>query len=304
MVLGAAALARRRRDRRRRPLPPRARSQARRRSTPSRSSAVDEFADGGLHPGYAFPLWHGFLALVARVALLDPIRGRPARGRRARAARASRRLRGGYALFRRVGPAVAVVCAQVGVTALAPADGGAYTALALPGDGVAPAARPRGDRARVRVRRAAEPARARVRRRRGARPGGRPPDLRDLPLAAVRGLSRRPLAGRAGGVQADRRCARSARAPSGSRSSPGCFRSFATRPRTNAGADELQRAFSQYGDQLDRLSPTRAIGSRPRSSAGRGRSRSSRSSSCLLPGLRYADAGPRTFSAASSRLLR
>src|SRR4029077_9555039 len=24
---------------------------------------VDEFKDGGLHPGYAFPLWHGFLAL-------------------------------------------------------------------------------------------------------------------------------------------------------------------------------------------------------------------------------------------------
>src|SRR4029453_10533803 len=38
----------------------------------------------------------------------------------------------GYALFRRVGPAVAVVCAQVGVTALAPAHGGAYTALDLP----------------------------------------------------------------------------------------------------------------------------------------------------------------------------
>ena len=38
----------------------------------------------------------------------------------------------GYALFRRVGPAVAVVCAQVGVTALAPAHGGAYTALGLP----------------------------------------------------------------------------------------------------------------------------------------------------------------------------
>jgi hypothetical protein len=35
-------------------------------------------------------------------------------------------------LFRRVGPAVAVVCAAVAVTALAPASGGAYTALALP----------------------------------------------------------------------------------------------------------------------------------------------------------------------------
>ena len=28
---------------------------------------VDEFKDGGLHPGYAFPLWHGFIALMAWV---------------------------------------------------------------------------------------------------------------------------------------------------------------------------------------------------------------------------------------------
>src|SRR5439155_9251389 len=34
--------------------------------------AVDEFKDGGLHPGYAFPLWHGWLALVAKVADVDP----------------------------------------------------------------------------------------------------------------------------------------------------------------------------------------------------------------------------------------
>jgi hypothetical protein len=32
---------------------------------------VGEFADGGLHPGYAFPLWHGFLACVARLAGVD-----------------------------------------------------------------------------------------------------------------------------------------------------------------------------------------------------------------------------------------
>jgi hypothetical protein len=32
---------------------------------------VREFADGGLHPGYAFPLWHGVLALVARFAAVD-----------------------------------------------------------------------------------------------------------------------------------------------------------------------------------------------------------------------------------------
>ena len=33
---------------------------------------VDEFRDGGLHPGYAFPLWHGFLALVSWVSGVDP----------------------------------------------------------------------------------------------------------------------------------------------------------------------------------------------------------------------------------------
>src|SRR5438132_8659882 len=34
--------------------------------------AVDEFRDGGLHPGYAFPLWHGWLALVTKLAGVDP----------------------------------------------------------------------------------------------------------------------------------------------------------------------------------------------------------------------------------------
>src|SRR5437773_385360 len=29
---------------------------------------LDEFKDGGLHPGYAFPLWQGFMALVTRLA--------------------------------------------------------------------------------------------------------------------------------------------------------------------------------------------------------------------------------------------
>src|SRR3954454_8716839 len=32
---------------------------------------VDEFMDGGLHPGYAFPLWHGLDALVAWFSGLD-----------------------------------------------------------------------------------------------------------------------------------------------------------------------------------------------------------------------------------------
>ena len=32
---------------------------------------LDEFKDGGLHPGYAFPLWHLFLAFVARLSGVD-----------------------------------------------------------------------------------------------------------------------------------------------------------------------------------------------------------------------------------------
>ena len=33
--------------------------------------SVGQVADGGLHPGYAFPLWHGALAAVARLAGID-----------------------------------------------------------------------------------------------------------------------------------------------------------------------------------------------------------------------------------------
>jgi Family of unknown function (DUF6541) len=34
-------------------------------------NVVNEFRDGGLHAGYAFPLWHGVLALVARLGGVD-----------------------------------------------------------------------------------------------------------------------------------------------------------------------------------------------------------------------------------------
>jgi hypothetical protein len=40
------------------------------RSDPLRS--LDEFRDGGLHPGYAFPALHGFLALVSKLAGVGP----------------------------------------------------------------------------------------------------------------------------------------------------------------------------------------------------------------------------------------
>jgi hypothetical protein len=34
--------------------------------------SLDEYRDGGLHPGYAFPLFHGFLALLSMLAGVDP----------------------------------------------------------------------------------------------------------------------------------------------------------------------------------------------------------------------------------------
>jgi hypothetical protein len=34
--------------------------------------SLDEYKDGGLHPGYAFPLWHGALAVIAKLAGVDP----------------------------------------------------------------------------------------------------------------------------------------------------------------------------------------------------------------------------------------
>jgi hypothetical protein len=96
---------------------------------------VNEFADGGLHPGYAFPLWHGLLAVVARLADVDP----------ALAVRHEATVlaplaflvayEAGYALFRSRAGAAGVLLAQVALIGLAPAGGGAYVSLALPATG-------------------------------------------------------------------------------------------------------------------------------------------------------------------------
>src|SRR5207244_424525 len=94
--------------------------------------AVDEFKDGGLHPGYAFPLWHGVLALVSRLAGVDP----------AAVVRHESSLlapvlflvtyEAGRALFRSAALAWAVLAAQLGLAAFAAGNGGALPGLALP----------------------------------------------------------------------------------------------------------------------------------------------------------------------------
>src|SRR6188472_1875616 len=96
------------------------------------TGAVDEFPDGGLHPGYAFPLWHGVLALVAKVSGADPV-DVVLHGPTVLAPLAVViGYEAGWALFRRVVPAVTSSAAAVALVAMAPAHGGALTSLALP----------------------------------------------------------------------------------------------------------------------------------------------------------------------------
>jgi uncharacterized protein DUF6541 len=94
--------------------------------------ALNEFPDGGLHPGYAFPLWHGFLALVAKLSGADPtdvVRHLPSI---LAPFAVLVWLEAGWALFRRAAPAAVTAAAAVALVAMSPGHGGAYTALALP----------------------------------------------------------------------------------------------------------------------------------------------------------------------------
>jgi hypothetical protein len=94
--------------------------------------AVGEFADGGPHPGYAFPLWHGFLALVAKLAGVDPTDVVLDEAAILVPLAFVLAFEAGRALFDSVWGGVAVLAAQAAITGLAPGDGGAYDALALP----------------------------------------------------------------------------------------------------------------------------------------------------------------------------
>ena len=93
---------------------------------------VDEFPDGGLHPGYAFPLWHGFLALVAKVAGVDPARVVLHEASVLTPIAALAWFEAGWALFRRRWAAVSTAAASVALGAMASGHGGSFTSLALP----------------------------------------------------------------------------------------------------------------------------------------------------------------------------
>ena len=95
--------------------------------------SVDEFKDGGLHPGYAFPLWHGWLALVAKVAGVDPTSVVLHESSLLVPLALVLAYEMGRVVFRSAPLGVATMLAQVGLIALAPGSGGAYTALEQPG---------------------------------------------------------------------------------------------------------------------------------------------------------------------------
>ena len=97
--------------------------------------AVNEFPDGGLHPGYAFPLWHGFLALVAKVAFVDPADVVLHEASVLAPLAVLVTYEAGLVLFRAAWAAGAAAAAQVALVCFAPGHGGAYTALGLPATG-------------------------------------------------------------------------------------------------------------------------------------------------------------------------
>jgi hypothetical protein len=94
---------------------------------------VGEFAHGGLHPGYAFPLWHAWLALVARLAGVDPTSVALHESSVLVPLALVLAFEMGWAIFRSAGVALAVVLAQVAIKAFAPGHGGVYAFLWEPG---------------------------------------------------------------------------------------------------------------------------------------------------------------------------
>lgn len=96
--------------------------------------AVGEFRDGGLHPGYAFPLWHGFLALVAEAGHVDPALVVRHEGSALAPLAVLVAFEAGHVLFRSVWAGAAVAATQVALYALAPGHGGTWSTLALPSE--------------------------------------------------------------------------------------------------------------------------------------------------------------------------
>lgn len=95
-------------------------------------AAVTEFADGGLHPGYAFPLWHGFLACVSSLAGVDPELVVLHEASVLAPIAFVVLYEAGTALFRSAWLGVAVLAGNLTIVSLAAGHGGSFASLALP----------------------------------------------------------------------------------------------------------------------------------------------------------------------------
>ena len=80
--------------------------------------SVGQFAGGGLHPGYAFPLWHGMLAAIARLSGVDAAETVVHLGPLLTPLAAVLAYGAGAALFRSWAGGVALASAFMGLTAL------------------------------------------------------------------------------------------------------------------------------------------------------------------------------------------
>jgi hypothetical protein len=94
--------------------------------------SVDEFRDGGLHPGYAFPLWHAAIALIARLAGVGPAAVVLHAPTVLLPLSFALTYEAGATLFRSRWAGVASALAQFALLGLAPGHGGVFTSLALP----------------------------------------------------------------------------------------------------------------------------------------------------------------------------
>ena len=94
--------------------------------------ALNEFRDGGLHPGYAFPLWHGVLALVARLAGVDSTAVVVHLGAVLTPLALLVSYGAGAALFRSWAGGVATAVAQLAQLGFSRAGTGSFEFLALP----------------------------------------------------------------------------------------------------------------------------------------------------------------------------
>jgi hypothetical protein len=94
--------------------------------------SVDEFRDGGLHPGYAFPLWHVAVAVISKLAGV----GAPAAFLHLPTVLLPLSFvlvyEAGTALFASRWAGVATALAEFALLGLASGTGGGYTSLALP----------------------------------------------------------------------------------------------------------------------------------------------------------------------------